>query len=238
MRYIDDQRQNEGEMVDQPAFVIEGRVSRKANNALRMDFLDSSGSAVASALQSGADSRRARTSILMGWRNGGQGRHLVTFADGAEVIVGTPDDSAAAPITQRDGGTLGAIEPGPPCAVRGPSGAVVLSVAPGPSRNGAVPDARKEPARKVAPLDYVLRDASGADLGRIADIRDDAEWSLKGAFMAAADVYAFITASGAQSVPIKRAGCGILLTRPPTSEERVGLVALAVDLAIGLRDYA
>ena len=224
-------------MVEQPAFVVEGRVSRKANNALRMDFLDSTGTAVASALQSGTDSRRVRTAILMGWRNGGAGRHLVTFADGSEAIVRTPDDAAGAPITRRDGAALGAIEPGAPCTVRGADGGVLLSVEPGPARDGPVPDARKVPVRKVAALDYVLRDASGADLGRVADIRDDAEWSLKGAFMAAADVYALITSSAAQSVPVKRAGCALLLTRPPTADERLGLVALAVDLAIGLRDY-
>lgn len=221
----------------QPAYVIEGRVSRKASNALRMDFVDSTGAVLATALQSGADPRRARTAILMGMRNGGKGRHLITFTDATEVVIATPDGHGRASVTSADGDALATIDPGAPCTVHDATGGALFSVSPGPSRNGSVPDARKVPVRQVAKLDYILHDPSGADFGAVTEVRDDAEWSLKEGFKAAADVYALITANAAQSLPVKRPGCALLLTRVPTPDERVALVALAVDLGIGLRDF-
>lgn len=80
--------------------VIEGRVRRRPNNALHMRFLDLEVpdpdqptdfvelGDIAAVAQCGNSGRGTKMKILLGWRNGGPGEHVLTYSDGRVLVTG------------------------------------------------------------------------------------------------------------------------------------------------------
>ncbi|MGN6605695.1 MAG: hypothetical protein ACTHMS_01605 [Jatrophihabitans sp.] len=202
-------------------YALDAKASRRKNNALALQVVDDTG-AVATAVQSSADGRRTRTAVLMGWRNGGAGRHGVTFADGREQVV---EVAGGAPTRVLDAGgaVVATITPGAPSEYRAADGAVVLHVQPdGPPTKGKLPMAVTRP--------------DGSVLARAVDVRTNTEWSVRDALRDAGDLVMLVTGSGAGSLPMRRFGLQVTADAPPSTAERDALVAIAVAITIGLAD--
>src|SRR5438874_1118299 len=69
------------------ATMIVGRVGRTLSNALTMTFSDGPDRTVATAVQSGGDGVGRKLGVLFGFANGGTGTHVLTYPDGARVLV-------------------------------------------------------------------------------------------------------------------------------------------------------
>src|SRR6266496_1696573 len=67
--------------------VIDGRIARKTSNGLKMTFHEGDGDPLASAVQSGGDGKGAKLGVLFGFKNGGPGKHGLTFQDGRQIFV-------------------------------------------------------------------------------------------------------------------------------------------------------
>jgi nitroreductase len=162
-------------------------------------------------------------SILMGWRNGGPGRHAVEFADGRKHVVEVGADGAPARVLDADGKPLGTITAGSPSEYRSADGATVLSIEPdGEPTPGKVP--------------MLVRRADGEVAARLVDVRTNTEWRVRDSLRAAADLYMLLTASGAGSLPIRRFGTQISSATPPSAAEVDALVAISVAICIGMCD--
>src|SRR3954452_1415453 len=85
--------------------VIDGRIARKTSNGLRLTFHEGDGEALATAVQSGGDGRGAKLGVLFGFKNGGPGRHALSFADGHELIVQSREQKPTL-ITDATGGDV------------------------------------------------------------------------------------------------------------------------------------
>lgn len=203
-------------------YALDAKISRKKSNALALQCVDTNG-AVASAVQSGADGRMTRMSILMGWRNGGPGRHLITYADGRTQVVEVTEN-APVRVLAGDGQQLATITAGAPSEYRSADGAVVLHIEP----NG-------EPTPGKVPM--LVRRANGDPVARMIDVRTNTEWKARDSVRAAADLYMLVTASGAGSVPIRRFGTQISSDNAPSPAEIDALVAISVAVSIGLCDF-
>lgn len=202
-------------------YALDGKAVRKKNNALSLQFIDGNGP-VATALQSGDDGRKARMAILMGWRNGGAGRHAVDFADGRRQIVEVSDEF---PVRVFDGANqeLATIAAGAPSSYRSADGAIVLSL-----------EADGEPTPGKVPM--LVRRERGDILASVADVRTNTEWKARDSLRAAADLYMLVTASGAGSLPMKRFGTQISSDTSPTQAEVDALIAISVAICIGMCD--
>jgi len=202
-------------------YALDGKASRKKNNALSVQFVDGNG-AVATAVQSGDDGRKTRTAVLMGWRNGGAGRHLVTFADGRKQVVEVTAD-AAVRVSDDAGQELATITSGSPSTYRSADGATVLSIEPdGPPTAGKVP--------------MVIRRPGGEVVAQMVDVRTNTEWTVRDSLRVVSDLYMLVTASGAGSLPMRRFGTQVTSDTAPYPAEVDALIAITVAVCIGLCD--
>jgi len=202
------------------AYALDGKASRKKNNALAMEFVD--GERVASAVQSGGDSRTKRVAVLMGFRNGGPGRHAINYADGREWIV---EVGEGAPVQVVDGGgpPIATITAGGPSEYRSVDGSVVLLIEP-----DGEPSPGKVPMR--------VRRPDGTLVAQVVDVRTNTEWKVRDSLRAAGDLYMLLSASGAGSLPMKRFGTQIAGDTAPAPAERDALIAISVAICIGMAD--
>jgi nitroreductase len=202
------------------AYALDGKASRKKNNALAMEFVD--GAKVASAVQSGADGRGRRVAILMGFRNGGPGRHAITYVDGREHVVEV-DEGALVRVMDGTGQPVATITAGTPSEYRSADGATVLLIEP----DG-------EPSRGKVPM--LVRRPDGPLVAQVVDVRTNTEWKVRDSLRAAGDLYLLLTASGAGSLPMKRFGTQISAEAAPSPGERDALIAISVAICIGMVD--
>jgi nitroreductase len=203
-------------------YALDGKTSRKKNNALALEFVDSSGP-VATAVQSADDGRKTRMSILMGWRNGGPGRHVVSFADGRKHIVEVGSHGAPTRVLGADDQPLGTITAGSPSEYRSADGSTVLHI-----------EADGEPSPATVPM--LIRRPDGEVAARMLDIRTNTEWKVRDSLRAASDMFMLVTASGAGSVPIRRFGTQTSSETLLSSTEVDALVAISVAICIGMAD--
>ncbi|WP_375501320.1 hypothetical protein [uncultured Jatrophihabitans sp.] len=205
------------------AEIIAGPVSRKTSNRLRMVFNSGPGDPIATATQSGADGRGAGVGILFGFRNGGAGNHVLEFADGHQLVVGSRD-SKPTEIT-RDGEPFATVQRGAPSVASDANGKELVRFTSDP-QDAKTPDLFR--------INLTLPD--GRPLGDLDVIRRGPGWTamrtldeLTGTF------YWWDHAGAALKIPIL--GTRLMLTErvePVVSEV---LLAACVDIAIGLRPY-
>jgi len=215
-------------MTSNQPVVIDGRISRKTSNGLRLTFHEGDGDPLATAVQSGGDGKGAKLGVLFGFKNGGPGRHSLTFADGRALIVQSREQKPTL-ITAGDTEI-----------------AVVNRVAKGAERSSAVAANGAEivhftsdpvEARTPELFRIVVTDAAGGDLARLHVIRKADGWkSLSDVLDSAWNTYVWWDRAGAP-LPVQVLGTRLILLRPPTPLERDVLLAACVDLAIGLRPY-
>jgi hypothetical protein len=201
--------------------IIEGRVVRKTSNALQMTFLDGpDGEPMAVAIQGGADGKGSKLGVLLGFKNGGVGTHVLTFADGTVLHVKSGSGEPTQ-VVRADGVTIATIERGDSSVARAAGGTEIVRWESSPE-GGKTLDAFRS----------VMKAPDGSDLGTLDVIRTLAGWSLYN------DLYWEIVL-GSYPAPLKipMLGVRVELTRPLSDTEREVILAASVDMAIGLRPY-
>jgi hypothetical protein len=201
--------------------LIEGRVQRKTANALEMTFQDGPRGPIAVALQSGADGKGAKVGILFGFKNGGVGTHLLTYADGRALHVKSGDAKPTL-ITQADGATVATIDRGEVSVARASGGTEIMAFRK-PAFDGDTADARM----------LLLVGSDGDELGRLFVVLRTGGWAL------ASDLVSDFVWWGQAGQPLKLPvlGTSVALTRPLTALELDVVLGACVDIAIGLRPY-
>lgn len=213
----------------QQPVVIDGRIARKTSNSLRMTFQEGDADPIAVAVQSSGDGKGAKLGVLFGFKNGGPGRHGLTYQDGRQVFVHSREQKPTL-ITEANGADL----------------AVVNRVAKGTDRSTAVAAGGGEllhftadPIEPMTPdiFRVVITDAAGHDLGRLHVIRKAGGWkTLSDVLDSAWNTYIWWDHAGAP-LPVQVLGTRLILLRNVSPIERDVLLAACVDLAIGLRPY-
>jgi hypothetical protein len=207
-----------------PPVLVDGRLARATSNALTMQFRNGPGAPLATARQGAADGRGKKFGILLGFKNGGPGTHVLTFSDGSVLHV-TTRDTPLTTIARADGVEIATTERGEHSQVRRAGGAGLPWF--------VVSDDPERP-KDLDAFHLVVDRGTGERLGRLEVVRTVAGWSL------AQDLIDTTIWWGRAGAPMKlpMLGTRLVLDLPVDELELQVLCAVCVDLAIGLRPYA
>lgn len=206
------------------AGVIEGRVVHKTSNALAISFQDGPGDPFATGVQGAGDGKGKKLGVLFGFKNGGTGKHLVTFEDGAQLFVESKD-GAPSVLTRADGATVASIQRGETSVALTAGGNEILRFVPDP-----------DGAKTVEAFRLIVSAPDGSQVGRLDVIRTVGGWTVARAVDAATDLYIWWDRAG-EPLKVPILGTRLTLDRPLTPPEREVLIGVCVDIAIGLRPY-
>lgn len=206
-----------------PPVVIEGRVGRKINNALFIDFSTGGDKPFARAEQGAAGGFGAKLGTLFGFKNGGTGKHLLTYTDGSKLIVDTRDSQPS--LVSRNGAQIASIARKDTTTAIAADGSVIYTFAGDPEAEGV-----SELWRALITL------PDGKPAGRLDVIRTNDGWGI-----GLEDVLDLIGGNfggdAGSSLPIPFQGTRLLLTEPTSELQRDVLLAACVDIALGVRPY-
>ncbi|MEP6477925.1 MAG: hypothetical protein ABJB03_00925 [Rhodoglobus sp.] len=207
-----------------PVAVIDGRVGRKLGNALTMTFSSGAANPVATALQGGAAGFGGKLAILLGFRNGGQGRHTLTYPDGSKLIIPVRDWDPT-PITRGDGSPVATITRAETSVATLPDGTELFHFGPAPV------DAKTSDKYSI-----LVTTPAGEPVAMLEMMRSAAGW------ISGEDILEFVMegpintqTGGALAIPIP--GTRMVLYREVEGVERDVLLAACVELGIGIRAY-
>ena len=201
--------------------VIEGRTIRKTSNALSLAFRDGPGDPIGVAVQSAGDGRESKLGVLFGFKNGGVGTHVLTYADGGTVSVQSRNNAPTL-IERGDGVALASVERGETSTARDAGGTDLLRFLPHP-----------DGAKTLEAFRLMVTAPDGSDVGRLDVIRTVAGWSLGKDLL---DTYIWWDKAHLE-LKVPFLGTRLELTRVLSETERDVLLAACVDIAIGLRPY-
>src|SRR3954447_25439211 len=204
--------------------IIEARVVHKTSNALKMNFTDGPGEPFAVGVQGVGDSRAKKFGTLLGFNNGGTGKHQVTYRDGSVLGV-TSREQQPTLLTTGDGTALATVNRGATSTAVLPDGTPVLEFV-------------AHPTEAMSPelFRLIVLEPAGAQVGTIDVIRRDTGWNLGRVADAAWNEYIWWDRAG-RALPIPVLGTRLVLDRPVTDVERSIVIGACTDLAIGLRPY-
>jgi len=206
-------------------YLIDGRCTHKTSNALKITFMDGpDGTPLAVGEQGVNDGKGKKFATLLGFKNGGTGNHRLTLRDGSSINVASLEGKPTE-FTRADGTTLGTAVRGATSQVMGAGGNVVLTITSDPVE-ARTPDLFRV---KVA-------DASGAPLAAVDIIRKASGWSLAHQLVRL-DMALYWWDHAGQSLPIPILGARIAAFRDFSDLERDLILAVCVDIVIGLRPY-
>jgi hypothetical protein len=206
-----------------PVALIEGRVVHKANNALKITFRNGPDEPFAVGVQGAGDGAGAKAAILFGFKNGGPGRHVLTFTDGA--VVGVHSRERQPTILTRGPAELATVERGRTSTARAVGGTPILTFAP------AAEDAKTPDVFRL-----VVTDPRGQLVAHFDVIRRVGGWSLMKAIDAVDDMYIWWDQAG-QPMKTPLLGTRLALARQLSLVERDVLLGACVDITLGLRPY-
>ncbi|MDP9116644.1 MAG: hypothetical protein M3O28_05185 [Actinomycetota bacterium] len=205
--------------------VIDGRVSRKTSNSLKMSFQEGAGDPLALAVQCSEDGKGSKLGVLFGFKNGGPGKHGLTYEDGRKIVVQSREMKPTL-ITASAGAAVAQINRGDSSTAVTPDGRDVLHFAADPTEPMTIDIFR-----------IVITDASGGDVGRLHVIRKNDGWkTVSDVLDSAWNTYLWWDRAGAP-LPLLVLGTRLILLRELDELERDVLLSACVDLAIGLRPY-
>lgn len=216
-------------MPDTPVAVIDGPCGRKLNNALTMRFLrNGTGEPIATALQGASDGVGKKLGILFGFKNGSEGTHVVTYADGTTLSVPVVADQPTR-VTRGDGTDVCTITQGETTTITAPDGSPLLAF----STENVDPKGRAHYRLRVADgsgalvayLDVIRTTGSYDDIG-IADVLEAVDFVAGG----------FVSEPGG-SLPLPFLGTRIILFRDLAPAEQDALLAACVEIGIAVRPY-
>lgn len=201
--------------------VVEARLRRRTSNALELVFRDGTDDPLAVATQGTGDSKKGKLGTLLGFKNGGVGKHGLVAADGRSLMV---ESISGAPSIVRadDGRDVGHLERGDDRSVaRDAEGTPRITVTGDPSGVSSL-DAFK----------LLLHDDGGRPLGKLGIARTQAAWSLL------RDIETEIVWwDKAAPLKLPLLGASIALDAPVDDVTSDLLAAICVDVCIGLRPY-
>jgi hypothetical protein len=204
--------------------VIEGRAARKrTTNALRVDFQDGPGDPFASALQAGGDGTGKKLGVLFGFKNGGVGTHVLTFADGTELTVESKDLEPSV-FSRADGTAVVTVTRGATSTAVGSDGRTILTF---------TPDSHEPKTLDLFRMH--LSDGAGLDVGRLDVVRRNSGFTVTDVVDALEEVFWWQRPGQPLKLPIL--GTRATLSRDLTPLERDVLLGACVDITIGLRPY-
>jgi hypothetical protein len=160
--------------------------------------------------------------MLFGLRNGGPGRHVLRYTDGA--TLGVHSRVRQPTVLTRGPAELASIERGKTSTARVVGGAAILTFAAAPEP--VTPDVFR----------LVVTDPRQVPVARLDVIRRVGGWSLMRALNALDDVYVWWDRAG-QPLATPLLGTRLALLRPVDDIERDVLLGACVDIALGLRPY-
>ena len=206
----------------QPAFLIDGRCQHKTSNALKITFADGpDGEPLALGEQGVHDSKSVKFATLLGFKNGGVGHHQLTLRGGSTLGIASLDGKPSQ-FTRGDGTLLATAQRGSSTTVSDGDGRTLLSVT-------------GDPEEVKTPDLYRLQvaDGHGSPVAKIEVIRTVGGWTL------ASEITSTIIwwDRAGQPLPIPILGTRITGYRSVSDLERDLLLAICVDIAIGLRPY-
>lgn len=204
--------------------MIEGRVVHKVNNALQITFSAGPGDPLATGVQGAGNGLTAKAAILFGLKNGGTGRHRITYADGSVVWVESKD-SAPTVLSRGDGTSLGTVQRADTSTAVGSTAGTLFHFVPDP-----------EEARTPELFRMVVLDRMGQKIGRLDVVRTVGGWTLG---RMVNDLYdaSFWWDRAGQPLPVPILGTRLWLKHPLDPVERDVLLGVCVDIALGLRPY-
>ncbi|MEC3954070.1 hypothetical protein VMT65_13615 [Nocardia sp. CDC153] len=202
--------------------MIEGRVVHKVSNALKITFSNGPGDPLAVGVQGAGNGLGAKTAILFGFKNGGTGKHRITYADGSIVWVESRD-SAPTVLSRGDGTAIGTIQRADTSTAVGSTAGTLFHFVPDP-----------EESKTPELFRLVVLDRMGVETGRLDVIRRVGGWARM-----VSDLYddTFWWDRAGQPLPIPILGTRLWLKHPLDQVERDVLLGVCVDITLGLRPY-
>lgn len=208
-----------------PVFLIDGRCVHKASNALKITFSDGPDREPLGIGEQGVnDGKGKKFATLLGFKNGGTGNHRLSIRGGSEVNVASLEGKPSE-FTRADGTAIATAVRGASSQIVAPDGSVLLTVS-------------SDPVQAVSAELFRLRvaDSSGAHVASIDVIRKASGWRLTEALLNA-DMALYWWDHAGQALPIPILGARIVGYRSVSDLERDLLMAICVDITIGLRPY-
>lgn len=204
--------------------LIQGMVVHKTSNALRITFSDGPGEPCAVGVQGAGDGKGKKFATLLGFKNGGPGKHVLTFADQSTLQIESREQQPTI-ITNPDGTEFATVHRGGTSSAVRAGGGEILRFSSDP-----------EEARTPDLFRALVSDAGGNELGRLDIVRKVPGWTLARAVDAAWQTYVWWDHAG-QALPVPILGTRYLGRGPLTEEQRRTLLCACVDIAVGLRPY-
>lgn len=204
--------------------MIEGRVVHKTSNALKITFADGPGEPLAVGVQGAGDGAGAKLATLFGFKNGGTGKHRITYPDGSIIWVESKSKEPTV-ITRDDGTPLATIERGDTSSAVSATGGTLFRFVPDPDE-----------ARTPELFRMLVQDAHGQELGRLDVIRMAGGWTLGRVANELYNTYLWWDHAG-QALPVPLLGTRLMMRAPVDSVARDVLLGACVDIALGLRPY-
>lgn len=195
----------------------------KSSNALKMTFNDGPGEPMATAVQGAGDGKGAKAAILFGFKNGGTGRHVLTYADGKAVGVQSRD--GAPTVISRGDVELATVERGATSTALRAGGGTVFTFAPAPE-DSVTPDLFR----------MVVCGSDGTTVAYLDLVRRTGGWTVTKAIDSAINFDLWWDRAG-EPMKVPFLGTRLAIMRPVSDEEKDVLLGACVDLAIGLRPY-
>lgn len=204
--------------------MIEGRVVHQVNNALKITFSSGPGDPLAVGVQGAGNGLGAKAAILFGFKNGGTGKHRITYADGTVVWVESKD-SAPTVLSRGDGTAIGTIQRADTATAVGSTAGTLFHFVPDPDE-----------ARTPELFHLLILDRMGQEAGRLDVVRTAGGWTLGRIANELYDQYIWWDRAG-QPLPVPILGTRMLIRHPLDPVERDVLLGACVDITLGLRPY-
>lgn len=200
-------------------------MSRTISNALTMTFDDGPEEPLAVGRQSGGDGLGAKLGILFGFKNSGRGTHSVKTRTGSMLTVASTVEDVT--VIKRGSRAVARVDRGSTSTVFVADGAILYRIVADPA-GGRTPDAFR----------LWIQNAGGVEVGKLDVILQSTGWALTfgGVLNVALNLDYFVNRTGA-ALPFPTLGTRLLMHAPPREGELEILLAVCVDLAIGLRVY-
>jgi hypothetical protein len=195
----------------------------KTSNALQITFNDGPGDPIGVGVQGAGDGKGAKAAILFGFKNGGAGRHVLTYADGSTLGVHSRDKQPT--LITRGEVELATVDRGATSTARAAGGTPILSFGPAP-----------DDAKTPEVFRMVVTAPDGTLVAHLDVIRKVAGWSLMRALNDLDDMYIWWDRAGA-ALKTPLLGTRLALVRPVSDVERDVLLGACVDITLGLRPY-
>lgn len=197
--------------------VVDARVGRKLDNALTLTYRSGPGEPFATATQGGG-----RLGILLGFKNGGSGTHLVEGSAGAGMLRVECLRDRPTVVSTGEGHPVGAIARGEGADLVDPSGSTLARLIDDPGGH-----------RGVDAFVLAVVDPAGARLGTFSIVRTLGAYSLLN------DVIETSIWWDRAGQPLKAPLLGAVISLKAPVSGPIGdlLVAACADVCLGLRGY-